>query len=111
MNGFILGSWHHVLPNKTFDLNGRRGIVRHLCFGPLETQIYGITSDNQYYYEYSILEGIEEGERTFYFIDKGELLKAIDKEILLCRENHAEKMMQILEEERDLIEHSEYPLP
>ncbi len=103
MKGFFNGIWKHTLPEKEFDQEGNRRIIVNVCFGPLETLTYGITKDNQYYYKYEVLEPEIFADVFFRYIEKQEMLEAINEEIQLCKEYHAEEMRILLEKEREKI--------
>ena len=75
MNAFRIGIWEHAAPEEHYDRDGKRAIIKHLCYGPLETMIYGVTTDSTYYWEYHIIEGLEEGERFLEYISKEKMLE------------------------------------
>lgn len=104
MNYFQDGIWTHTVPNKGYNASGRRGIINHLCFGPLETITYGITIDSKCYYEYHIIEGIQEGDLFFEYIDQAKLLEAIRKEIELCKQYCADEMFSLFQAEKEALE-------
>ena len=49
--GFWVGNWLHDPPSKEYDSTGKRAIIKHLCFGPVETQTWYESVDGQYYCE------------------------------------------------------------
>lgn len=100
---FWVGNWMHCVPDKKHDADGRRNIVQHLCWGPLETQIWFETSDHKYYYEEHIIEGILEGERSLEVISKIEMIKVLDEEIVLCQKYNAASLVPLFEAEREKI--------
>ncbi|MCQ2974573.1 MAG: hypothetical protein MJ211_07145 [Bacteroidales bacterium] len=76
---FIHNKWHHNGPEPIKD--GTEKIVVNLCFGPLETIIYGI-KDGKYFFEDTEIEGFEE----YYFenISKEKFIQQLNYEISLC---------------------------
>lgn len=105
---FWVGQWMHCAPDEKYDANGRRNIIKHMCWGPLETQIWFETSDHKYYYEEHIIEGILEGDKTLEAISKIEMIKAINDEIILCKKYSASKLIPLFENEREKIENNNY---
>ena len=104
MNAFRVGVWEHSAPEEHYDRDGKRAIIKHLCYGPLETMIYGVTTDSTYYWEYHIIEGLEEGERFLEYISKEKMLHAIDHEISLCEQYQALAMIPLFLREKEQIE-------
>lgn len=92
MDGFWTERWLHTTPCKTKD---RTEIIRHLCFGPLETYIVGI-HNNQYFREIHEIEGVIEDDIDFRYISKEEFIRELDNEILLCLKYHAGEQAEIL---------------
>ena len=90
MNGFWTERWLHTTPCKS---KNRTEIIRHLCFGPLETYIVGI-QDNQYFREIHEIEPYE--ETYFKYISKKEFIGELDNEIRLCLKCHAGEQAEIL---------------
>lgn len=99
MDRFWVGEWLHIIYRENAGGKGKRPIICHLCFGPLETREYGIT-DSSFYFEEHIIEGIGEGDRDFRIIGKEEFLKAVNGEIRLC-EKYAPQLAGRLSETRD----------
>lgn len=46
---FWIGPWNHIGPDEEFDSEGKRVIIRKLCFGPLETIEYGVTNESIFF--------------------------------------------------------------
>ena len=43
---FWVGTWLHVIPDQKDSAdNDKRIIIKHLCFGPVETQIWYQSKD------------------------------------------------------------------
>ena len=101
--GFTIGAWLHNAPDISFDANGKQAIVKHLCFGPLETKIWYKLIDGQYCREIHFIEGLQAGERYTDFIDKSEMLEVIDSEIALCQKHNETNLAALLQVEREKI--------
>lgn len=107
MEYFWNGEWQHIIFGElTSDSEGNRPIIRHLCFGPLETREYGITADNAFYYKEHIIEGIGAGEKIFEIINVNDFLAAIDREAALCKK-HAPHLAEHLADIRKKIHKEE----
>ena len=108
MNYFV-GSWTHYIPEKNFN-NNKRILIKRLCFGPLETIIFGIEKINKlqykYFFEHNIIEGIEE-EFIFKYINKKEILENINNEISICKKLNNEFYI-LFEIEKQKIESNNY---
>ena len=61
MKDFWVAHWLHCPPEREF-VNGQRVILKKLCFGPGESQVWFVTEDGRCWYEETILEGIQAGE-------------------------------------------------
>lgn len=81
---FSVGAWLHDIPSTEYDVNGKRAIVRHLCFGPLETRIWYETMDGRYWRELHFIEGPQAGELYADSISQSEMLDVIKSEAALC---------------------------
>lgn len=101
--GFKIGTWLHDAPDVGFDASGKQAIVKHLCFGPLETQIWCKLIDGRYCREIHFIEGLQAGERYTDFIEKSEMLKVIDNEIALCEKYSEMSLAAQLQVEREKI--------
>lgn len=101
--GFTIGAWLHDAPDAGFDAGGRQAIVKHLCFGPLETRIWYKGADGRYCREIHVIEGPQAGERYTDYIDKSEMLAVIDGEIALCEQHGAPDLAARLQAEREKI--------
>lgn len=100
---FRANGWEHAAPEEKADQDGKRAIIKHLCYGPLETVIYGVTTELKYYREYHIIEGLEEGERYFEYISRKKILDMIDHEISLCEQYQAPEMIPLFLREKEQI--------
>lgn len=99
--GIWSGGWLHDFPDEGYDIQGRRAIVKNLCFGPLETRIWYRLRDGRYCREIHFLEGPQEGELYSDYISKSEMLRLIEAEISLCEEENEPKLAALLREERN----------
>ncbi|MCI8808704.1 MAG: hypothetical protein HFF84_01020 [Oscillibacter sp.] len=84
--GFQVGSWLHEAPRTEHDADGRRAVVQHICFGPLETRVWYECADGRYCREIHFLEGLQAGERFTDFLSGLEMRKVLDSEIALCEQ-------------------------
>lgn len=100
VDSFWISGWHHVMPKEKCDSHGRREIICRLCFGPLETDIYGIEND-KFYHEYHYIEGVLEGEIEFDYISREEFIKELEYEIRLSIKYKADKLTDALITIRD----------
>ena len=82
---FRVGEWLHDTPTTESNADGKRTIVRHLCFGSLETQIWYETMDGRYCRETHFIEGPQAGELYTDFISRSEMIDVIKSEIALCK--------------------------
>lgn len=101
MRDIQIGSWLHCAPERDFR-DGRRAIVKRLCFGPLESWSFGVTADSGYFREVRILEGTD--ERSLSSISLEELREAIAGEIRLCRKHQGEDLAALLQAELETLE-------
>ena len=99
MNGFWVGRWFHTTPCKNKD---RTKVIRHLCFGPLETYIVGI-HNNQYFREIHEIEVVIEDDIDFRYISKEEFIRELDNEIRTCLKYHADEQAEILKSYKENI--------
>ena len=103
VDSFWAGSWQHIIFGEfSTDGKGNRPLIRHLCYGPLETREYGITADGSFYYEEHIIEGVGAGGKIFEIISLDEFLRAADNEAKLC-EKYAPPLAEQLSEIREKI--------
>jgi len=98
-----IGAWLHDAPDTGYNTSGKQAIVKHLCFGPLETQIWYKLIDGQYCCETHFVEGIQEGERFTESISKSEMLTVIEAEIALCKKHGETDMATLLQAEKEKI--------
>ena len=89
---FWVGGWEHVIISENEQTDGKRPVIRQLCFGPLETLEYGVMN-GKFYFESRVLEGIDEGECIFKFIGAERFIEVIQNEIALC-EKHAPQLSE-----------------
>lgn len=101
--GFWVGSWLHDTPDTEYDAGGKQAIIKHLCFGPLETRIWYKLIDGQCCCEIHFAEGVQEGERFTDFISKSEMLEVIETEIMLCTRHGETDMAALLQTEKEKI--------
>ena len=101
--GLRIGAWWHDAPDIGFDASGKQAIVRHLCFGPLETRIWYKLIDGQYCREIHFIEGLQGGEQYIDFISKSEMLKVIEAEIILCKKHSETGLAALLQVEKEKI--------
>ena len=92
---FWLNGWHHIMSEEKCDSEERRAIIRRLCFGPLETDFYGIEKD-KFYHEYHYIEGLLEGEIDFYYISKEKFMNELEYEIKLSMEHKSDELTKAL---------------
>lgn len=102
LKSFWLDGWHHIIPQKECDNKGRRAIIYRLCFGPLETDSYGIEND-KFYHEHHYIEGFLEGEIDFSYINKEEFIKELEYEIKLSMDYESDQLTQFLLEIKDIL--------
>lgn len=97
---FTVGTWTHDAPDTEYSASGKQVIIKHLCFGPLETRIWYKLIDGQYCREIHFIEGLQAGERFTDFISKSEMLEVVENEIALCRKYGEIDMATLLQAER-----------
>lgn len=103
--GVWLGPWLHDEPDRTFDSRGNRAIVKRLCFGPAETQIWYETADGQYFCERHMIEGIQAGARFVDFISKSKMLEVLKSEIAVCETCNALELAVLFQAEKEKLTH------
>lgn len=91
---YWVGSWKHSMPKEKSE-DGRQDIIIRLCFGPLETDIWGV-KDGRFFSEYHVIEGFE--DYTFEYVEAGRFFKELDYEIELCRKNNFTELEKRLKE-------------
>ena len=101
--GFKIGTWLHDAPDIGFNAGWKQGIVKHLCFGPLETRIWYKLIDGRYCCEIHFIEGLQAGERYTEFIEKSQMLEVIDNEIALCKKYSETSLAARFQIEREKI--------
>jgi hypothetical protein len=101
--GFFVGSWLHDIPDTGFDADGKQMIIKHLCFGPLETWLWYRLRDGRYCCEVHFIEGLQEGEQYTDFISKSEMLKIIEDEIALCKKYNEINLAVLLQTKKEKI--------
>ena len=102
MRDFWVGHWLHCPPEENFS-GGRRAVLRHLCFGPAETRAWFVTKEGDFFYEEHILEGCQAGEHCLEPCTRTELLRALDREMELCRRFQGEELLPLFQAERDAL--------
>ena len=102
--GFWVGNWLHDHPSKEYDSTGKRAIIKHLSFGPAETQTWYESADGQYYCELRIIEGLQAGDIFRDRISKAKMLEAITTEIDLCKRLGETELAAVFQTEKDKIE-------
>ncbi len=102
--GFWAGNWLHDPPSKEYDSTGKRAIIKHLCFGPVETQTWYESVDGQHYCELHIIEGLQTGDVFLDRISKAKMLEVIITEIDLCKRLGEAELAAAFQAEKDRIE-------
>ena len=102
--GFWAGNWLHDPPSEEYDSTGKRAIIKHLCFGPVETQTWYESVDGQYYCELHIIEGLQTGDVFLDRISKAKILEAIITEIDLCKRLGQVELAAAFQAEKERIE-------
>lgn len=101
---FWVGNWLHDPPSKEYDITGKRAVIKHLCFGPVETQTWYESVDGQYYCELCIIEGLQAGDVFLDQISKAKMLEAIVTEIDLCKSLGEAELAAVFQAEKDKVE-------
>ena len=101
--GFWVGTWLHDAPDIGYDADGKQAIIKHFCFGPLETRLWYKLKSGQYCREIHFIEGLQEGELFTDFISKSEMLKVIENEIILCKKYNETDLADLLQSEKKKI--------
>ncbi len=101
---FWVGKWLHKAPDKEFDAAGKRAIVKHLCFGPLETRIWHELKNGQYHYEVHFIEGIQAGDVFTDCIGRSEMMEVIRAEIALCQKYNKRDLAALFQAEIERME-------
>ena len=99
--GFRIGAWLHDAPDTEYSADGKQAIVKHLCFGPLETRIWYKRIDGQYCREIHFIEGLQAGEQFIDFMSKSEMLEVIQAEIDLCKKYDEAGLAALLQIEKE----------
>ncbi|MCI8373732.1 MAG: hypothetical protein HFI75_15320 [Lachnospiraceae bacterium] len=107
--GFWVGAWLHDVPDTEYNASGKRAVVKHLCFGPLETRIWYKVLNGQYCCEIHFIEGMQAEESFTDFISKAEMLEVIEAEIVLCKEYNETELAVLFQAEKEKI-NSEFNL-
>ena len=100
MKDFWVSHWLHCPPEREF-VNGRRVILKKLCFGPVESRLWFVTEDGRCWYEESISEGIQAGDRFLEPISREALLRLLDSEIALCQRLQQLEASSLFQEEKE----------
>ncbi|MCH5343708.1 MAG: hypothetical protein J1E64_06675 [Acetatifactor sp.] len=84
------------MPEEKID---RVDIIVKLCFGPLETEIWGV-KDGRFFRENQYIEGIREGDIDFDYIGEIEFLQELDREIKLSMDHNCIELIDMLNKYR-----------
>ena len=84
MKDFWVAHWLHCPPEREF-VNGRRVILKKLCFGPVVSQVWFVTEDGRCWYEETIQEGSRTGDHFLEPVSREALLRLLDSEIAVCQ--------------------------
>lgn len=101
--GFQISAWLHEAPDTKYNASGKQVIVKHLCFGPLETRIWYKLINGQYCREIHFIEGLQAEERFIDFISKSEMLEVIETEIALCKKYNQTDLVALFQAEKEKI--------
>lgn len=98
------GKWFHEAPGKQFDAAGKRAVVKHLCFGPLETRIWYELQDGSYSCEIHFIEGVQAEDVFADSVSKAEMLEVLKSELVLCQKYNKLELASLFQAEIDRIE-------
>lgn len=101
--GFQVGAWWHEAPGKEFDAAGKRAIVKHLCFGPLETRTWYELKDGRYNYEVHFIEGMQARDIFVDLISRSEMFEVIKSEMILCQKYNLPELASLFQIEIERI--------
>ena len=100
MKDFWVAHWLHCPPEREF-VNGRRVILKHLCFGPAESRVWFATEEGGCWYEERTLEGVQAGEPLLEPVGREELQRLLSGEVALCRRLRQEELIPLFQEEKE----------
>ncbi|MEY8318871.1 hypothetical protein AALB19_16375 [Oscillospiraceae bacterium 50-58] len=100
MRNFWVGSWLHCPPEEEF-VNGRRILLKKLCFGPGESQVWFVTEDGRCWYEETIQEGGRTGDHFLEPVSRKALLRLLDSEIAVCQRLNQTEARLLFQKEKD----------
>ena len=100
MADFWAAHWLHCPPERQF-VNGRRVILKELCFGPVEVHVWFVLEDGSCWHEHQFQEGLQEGEQLLEPVSRDELRRRLEKEISLCRRLNQEHLIPLFQQELD----------
>lgn len=100
MKDFWVASWLHCPPEERF-VNGRRTLIRHLCFGLAESRVWFVTEEGRCFYEERIMEGPQAGDVFLEPVSRENLIHLLDKEISLCRQLNREELIPLFLREKE----------
>lgn len=63
--------------------NGRRVLIRRLCFGPAESWVW-YALDGAFFREVRVLEGVRSGEVSVEAVSREEMRRLLEEEAVLC---------------------------
>ena len=86
--GLWIGPWLHEAPEAP-GKDGRRAVMKQLCFGPAEARVWYALEDGRFCREVRFLEGLQAGERGVDFLSRAELQDALRAEAALCERRGA----------------------
>ncbi len=104
--GFWAGAWLHDAPDSEYGADGKRAIVKHLCFGPLETQIWYESKDGQYFCEHQLIEGLQAGDRFVDAVSRRDMLEVLANEIALCEKHSKPEWSLLFQAEKEKLENN-----
>ncbi len=102
---FWVKNWMHSVPGKDFDAEGKRVIVSHSCFGPLETRSWYEMRDGRYCRRICMIEGIQTGDVFTDLISRDEMRRVLEQETALCRKYGKSDMAALFQMEKDRLSH------
>lgn len=80
--GLWIGPWFHQ-PPETARKDGKRVLLRRLCFGPAESWVW-YELDGAFFREVRGLEGLQTGEASVDAVSRDDLRRLLDAEAVLC---------------------------
>ena len=96
---FWAQGWLHGAPEQTADTEGKRAVIQHFCFGPLETRIWYALRDGRYCCQHRMSEGIQAGDVFTDMVSPDEIEKLLEREIALCGKYGKSDMTALFQKE------------